>query len=80
MDVSTGDLTLCQLNGQDLIVGEGHLLQHHHIAVAPAEAGGLIQKQYRLQTHNLMIGGLLLLLVGQRETQLIDVKLQVGLI
>lgn len=52
-----------QLDGQHLVVGEGHLLHHNHVAIAILEGLRIVLHKRWGQFHYLRIGSLALLLV-----------------
>jgi len=75
IDDTTGDLVLTNLQREDFLIGEGELVQHEDIPIGFLKAGSLVECEDRLELNSLRVRGFGLFLVGELDTDLIDVVL-----
>ena len=80
IDDTSRDLILGNLKSQDLLVRERELVENDNIAVAFLERLATVQCVDRLQLDGLTVGGLGLLLVGQLDTDLVNIILDLRII
>ena len=70
LDGSARNLVLTDLDLQDLGLWEGELLYYEHIAITFFEVLVVVQHILRCQLDTLVVGGFLLLLILQLDTDL----------
>ena len=72
-DDPSADLVLGYFNAQHLLVGEGQLGQHHHVAVVLPELPRGVEREHGRQLNGLRVGRLGFLLVRELHADFLDV-------
>lgn len=79
-DVTATNLFLRHFDGQQFVIGKGHLFHDNHIPIAVSERLARFQNQGRCQFDSLCVGCLGEFLVCQFYPYLINVKTDVRLV
>lgn len=80
IDGSATDLLLTEFDGKDFVVREGHLLQDDDVPVPVLEASGRFKNELWSEFNGLNDGCLAGFLIAELDSELVNVKLYVGLV